>query len=86
GMGDMLGGLKGAIVNFVVRNVKKMVPAWELPNCVRFNDGLAEGRRMELTPVTTGPDDIAFRQYTGGTTGVSKGATLLPRNIVSNVL
>ncbi|PLQ01240.1 long-chain fatty acid--CoA ligase [Cupriavidus pauculus] len=85
-MGDMLGGLKGAIVNFVVRNVKKMVPAWELPNCVRFNDVLAEGRKMELRPVSTGPDDIAFLQYTGGTTGVSKGATLLHRNIVANVL
>jgi len=85
-MGDMLGGLKGTIVNFVVRNVKKMVPAWELPNCVRFNDVLAEGRRMELKPVSTGPDDIAFLQYTGGTTGVSKGATLLHRNIVANVL
>ena len=85
-MGDMLGGLKGAIVNFVVRNVKKMVPAWELPNCVRFNDVVAEGRRMELKPVNTGPDDIAFLQYTGGTTGVSKGATLLHRNIVANVL
>ncbi|RZT41027.1 long-chain fatty acid--CoA ligase [Cupriavidus agavae] len=85
-MGDMLGGLKGAIVNFVVRNVKKMVPAWELPTCVRFNDVLAEGRAMELKPVSTGPDDIAFLQYTGGTTGVSKGATLLHRNIVSNVL
>nr|WP_315596428.1 long-chain fatty acid--CoA ligase [uncultured Cupriavidus sp.] len=85
-MGDMLGGLKGSIVNFVVRNVKKMVPAWELPNCVRFNDVLAEARGMELKPVNTGPDDIAFLQYTGGTTGVSKGATLLHRNIVSNVL
>jgi len=85
-MGDMLGGLKGAIVNFVVRNVKKMVPAWELPNCVRFNDVLAEGRGMTLKPVNTGPDDIAFLQYTGGTTGVSKGATLLHRNIVANVL
>ena len=85
-MGDMLGGLKGTIVNFVVRNVKKMVPAWELPNCVRFNDVLAEGRKMELKPVSTGPDDIAFLQYTGGTTGVSKGATLLHRNIVANVL
>ncbi|AZG13325.1 MULTISPECIES: long-chain fatty acid--CoA ligase [Cupriavidus] len=85
-MGDMLGGLKGAIVNFVVRNVKKMVPAWELPNCVRFNDVLAESRAMELKPVDTGPDDIAFLQYTGGTTGVSKGATLLHRNIVANVL
>lgn len=85
-MGDMLGGLKGAIVNFVVRNVKKMVPAWELPNCVRFNSVLAEGRKLKLQPVTTGPDDIAFLQYTGGTTGVSKGAVLLHRNIVSNVL
>ncbi|AJG21060.1 long-chain fatty acid--CoA ligase [Cupriavidus basilensis] len=85
-MGDLLGGLKGAIVNFVVRNVKKMVPAWELPNCVRFNAVLAEGRGMQLQPATTGPDDVAFLQYTGGTTGVSKGAVLLHRNIVSNVL
>ncbi|WP_416049754.1 long-chain fatty acid--CoA ligase [Cupriavidus basilensis] len=85
-MGDLLGGLKGAIVNFVVRNVKKMVPEWELPNCVRFNAVLAEGRGMQLQPATTGPDDVAFLQYTGGTTGVSKGAVLLHRNIVSNVL
>ncbi|MGO4330769.1 long-chain fatty acid--CoA ligase [Cupriavidus sp. 2TAF22] len=85
-MGDMLGGVKGAIVNFVVRNVKKMVPAWELPNCVRFNTVLEEGSRMQLLPATTGPDDIAFLQYTGGTTGISKGAVLLHRNIVSNVL
>ncbi|MFJ1255891.1 long-chain fatty acid--CoA ligase [Cupriavidus sp. CuC1] len=85
-MGDLLGGLKGAIVNFVVRNVKKMVPAWELPNCVRFNAVLEEGRGMQLQPATTGPDDVAFLQYTGGTTGVSKGAVLLHRNIVSNVL
>lgn len=85
-MGDLLGGLKGAIVNFVVRNVKKMVPAWELPNCERFNAVLAEGRGMQLQPATTGPDDVAFLQYTGGTTGVSKGAVLLHRNIVSNVL
>ncbi|NUA25953.1 long-chain fatty acid--CoA ligase [Cupriavidus basilensis] len=85
-MGDLLGGLKGAIVNFVVRNVKKMVPAWELPNCVRFNAVLAEGRGMQLQPANTGPDDVAFLQYTGGTTGVSKGAVLLHRNIVSNVL
>ncbi|MDF3834002.1 long-chain fatty acid--CoA ligase [Cupriavidus basilensis] len=85
-MGDLLGGLKGAIVNFVVRNVKKMVPAWELPNCVRFNTVLAEGRGMQLQPTATGPDDVAFLQYTGGTTGVSKGAVLLHRNIVANVL
>ncbi|KJK24625.1 long-chain fatty acid--CoA ligase [Burkholderiaceae bacterium 16] len=85
-MGDLLGGLKGAIVNFLVRNVKKMVPEWELPNCVRFNAVLEEGRGMQLQPANTGPDDIAFLQYTGGTTGVSKGAVLLHRNIVSNVL
>ncbi|WP_420996504.1 long-chain fatty acid--CoA ligase [Cupriavidus sp. 30B13] len=85
-MGDLLGGLKGAIVNFVVRNVKKMVPAWELPNCVRFNTVLQEGSRLQLQPASTGPDDIAFLQYTGGTTGVSKGAVLLHRNIVANVL
>ena len=85
-MGDMLGGLKGAIVNFVVRNVKKMVPEWELPNCVRFNAVLAEGRKLTLHPATTGPDDVAFLQYTGGTTGVSKGAELLHRNVVANVL
>ncbi|CAG9180377.1 long-chain fatty acid--CoA ligase [Cupriavidus pinatubonensis] len=85
-MGDLLGGLKGAIVNFVVRNVKKMVPEWELPNCVRFNAVLGEGRKLTLQPATTGPDDVAFLQYTGGTTGVSKGAVLLHRNVVANVL
>lgn len=85
-MGDLLGGLKGAIVNFVVRNVKKMVPEWELPNCVRFNAVLSEGRKLTLQPATTGPDDVAFLQYTGGTTGVSKGAELLHRNVVANVL
>ncbi len=85
-MGDMLGGLKGMLVNFVVRSVKKMVPAWELPNCIRFNTALQEGARQTLKPASVGPDDIAFLQYTGGTTGVSKGATLLHRNIVANVL
>lgn len=85
-MGDLLGSLKGAIVNFVVRNVKKMVPEWELPNCVRFNAVLAAGRKLTLQPAATGPDDIAFLQYTGGTTGVSKGAVLLHRNVVANVL
>lgn len=85
-MGDMLGTVKGALVNFVVRNVKKMVPAWELPNCVRFPVALAEGSRLTRQPIETGPDDIAFLQYTGGTTGVSKGAVLLHRNVVANVL
>jgi long-chain acyl-CoA synthetase len=85
-MGDMLGFIKGAIVNHVVRNVKKMVPAFDLPGAVRFNDALSQGRRKALTEPKVGPDDIAVLQYTGGTTGVSKGAILLHRNLVANVL
>jgi long-chain acyl-CoA synthetase len=85
-MGDLLGGLKGTIVNFVVRSVKKMVPAWSLPGSIRFNAALAEGKGLSLKPVELKHDDIAFLQYTGGTTGVSKGATLLHRNVVANVL
>jgi long-chain acyl-CoA synthetase len=84
-MGDML-GLKGVIVNLVVRRVKKMVPAWSLPGSVSFNDALAAGRGIKLNRPAIGPDDVAFLQYTGGTTGVSKGATLLHRNILANVL
>ncbi len=85
-MGEMLGGLKGVIVNFVVRNVKKMVPAFSLPNAVRFKDVLAQGEKMTFTPVKAAATDVAFLQYTGGTTGVSKGATLTHRNIIANVL
>ncbi|KAF4530633.1 hypothetical protein B566_EDAN018735 [Ephemera danica] len=85
-MGDMLGFLKGAIVNHVVRNVKKMVPAFDLPGSVRFNDAIAQGTRKTLKPATTTGNDIAVLQYTGGTTGVSKGAVLLHRNLVANVL
>ena len=85
-MGEMLGGLKGALVNFVVRNVKKMVPPFSLPNAVRFKDALSQGGRMKLTPVSLEPGDAAFLQYTGGTTGVSKGATLTHRNLVANLL
>jgi long-chain acyl-CoA synthetase len=84
-MGDLL-GFKGVIVNFVVRRVKKMVPAFSLPGAVAFNDALAAGRRLEMAKPVIGPDDVAFLQYTGGTTGVSKGATLLHRNILANVL
>ncbi|WP_292477202.1 long-chain-fatty-acid--CoA ligase, partial [Mesorhizobium sp.] len=84
-MGDMLGGLKGAIVNLVVRRVKKMVPAWSLPGHVKFNAALKAGSASAFKPAAVSGDHIAFLQYTGGTTGVSKGATLLHRNVLSNV-
>ena len=84
-MGDML-GLKGVIVNLVVRRVKKMVPPFSIPGAVAFNDALAAGRAVKFDKPRIGPDDVAFLQYTGGTTGVSKGATLLHRNILANVL
>ncbi|MGH8809403.1 MAG: AMP-binding protein, partial [Noviherbaspirillum sp.] len=85
-MGELLGGFKGMLVDFVVRNVKKMVPAFSLPNAVRLKKALAAGSGMTLKPVAIGQDDIAFLQYTGGTTGVSKGATLAHRNVIANVL
>ncbi|MES2324538.1 MAG: long-chain fatty acid--CoA ligase [Pseudomonadota bacterium] len=85
-MGDLLGFVKGTIVNLVVRKVKKMVPAFSLPTAIPFNKVLAEGTRMTMKPVKLGHDDIAFLQYTGGTTGVSKGAVLLHRNVIANVL
>jgi long-chain acyl-CoA synthetase len=85
-MGDMLGTVKGALVNGVVRHVKKMVPAYTLPNAITFKGALARGRDLPFAPVAVRPDDIAFLQYTGGTTGVAKGAMLLHRNLVANVL
>jgi long-chain acyl-CoA synthetase len=85
-MGDMLGTLKGAIVNYVVRSVKKMVPEFDLPYAVRFNDALSRGARMNLMRPDVSGDDVAVLQYTGGTTGVSKGAVLLHRNVVANVI
>jgi len=84
-LGEMLGGLKGTIVNFVIRHVKKMVPAWHLPGAIKFNAALAAGRKQGFKPVALNQDDIAFLQYTGGTTGVSKGAMLTHANIASNV-
>src|SRR6201996_1136147 len=84
-MGDLL-GLKGVIVNLVVRRVKKMVPAYSIPDAVSFNDAIASGRAMTFHKPKLMPEDVAFLQYTGGTTGVSKGATLLHRNILANVL
>ncbi|MCV2353659.1 long-chain-fatty-acid--CoA ligase [Paucibacter sp. B2R-40] len=85
-MGDMLGFPKGLIVNYVVRKVKKLVPAFELPGAVSFNDAVAKGRQLSYKSPSVGPNDIAVLQYTGGTTGVSKGAVLLHRNLVANVM
>jgi long-chain acyl-CoA synthetase len=90
-MGDMLPGLKGPLVNFVVRHVKKMVPAFSLPNngvitVTPFKKALSQGASNKYTRPTLNANDVAFLQYTGGTTGVSKGATLLHRNIVANIL
>jgi len=85
-MGDLLGFPKGPIVNFVVRTVKKMVPPWSLPGHFTFNGVIAAGRSMTFVRPELGPDDVAVLQYTGGTTGIAKGATLLHRTIVANLL
>ncbi len=85
-MGDLLGFPKGAVVNFVVRHVKKMVPAHGLRRFVRFNAALSEGERLLLETPPIGHEDVAFLQYTGGTTGRAKGATLVHRNIIANIL
>jgi long-chain acyl-CoA synthetase len=84
-MGDLLGA-KGLIVNFVVRTVKKLVPAYALPGATPFKRMLADGARLTLKPVACGHDDVAFLQYTGGTTGVSKGAVLNHKHVIANVL
>jgi long-chain acyl-CoA synthetase len=85
-MGDLLGLGKGTLVNFVVRKVKKLVPDFSLPGAVPFRAALRAGRRHPLQSVELGHDDIAFLQYTGGTTGLSKGATLTHRNVIANML
>jgi long-chain acyl-CoA synthetase len=85
-MGDLLGALKGGLVNYVVRNVKKMVPAYNLPGAVKFNDAVSQGTRGTLKKPEIRSDDVAVLQYTGGTTGVSKGAILQHRNVIANVL
>ncbi|MEW6465870.1 long-chain-fatty-acid--CoA ligase [Tibeticola sp.] len=84
--GDMLGLLKGAVVNYVIRNKRKMVPPFNLPQAVRFNEAIARGTRAPFKAPAVAADDVAVLQYTGGTTGVSKGAALLHRNIIANVL
>ena len=85
GLGDQLGFLKGLLVNLVVRHVKKMVPPWSVPGHIRFSDALSQGAAHRLEPVKVTHDDIAFLQYTGGTTGVAKGAMLTHRNIIANL-
>ncbi|NNG25645.1 long-chain-fatty-acid--CoA ligase [Telluria aromaticivorans] len=85
-MGDLLGGLKGTLVNLVVRKVKKMVPAYSLPGAIGFKRMLSDASSLAMKPVAIGHDDIAFLQYTGGTTGVSKGAVLLHKHVIANVL
>jgi long-chain acyl-CoA synthetase len=90
-MGDLVGFWRGTLLNFAVRHVKKMVPEFQLPldngrTVTRFNVALGEGLRLSLRRVEIQPDDVAFLQYTGGTTGVSKGATLLHRNVVANIM
>ena len=84
-MGDLL-GMKGTVVNLVVRHVKKMVPPYSLPTALRFNHVISEGERLKLLPVDIQMEDVAFLQYTGGTTGISKGAMLTHRNMIANVL
>jgi long-chain acyl-CoA synthetase len=85
-MGDLLGPLKGTLVNLVVRHVKKMVPAYNLPEAIAFNDALAAGGGMSFVKPEIAPEDVAFIQYTGGTTGVAKGAMLTHRNLIANTL
>jgi long-chain acyl-CoA synthetase len=86
GVGDLLGFPKSVIVNLALRHVRKQIPEWSLPGSIGFGDALSKGRYENLVPVELGHDDIAFLQYTGGTTGVSKGAVLTHRNLVANVL
>ena len=85
-MGDLLGPVKGILVNYVVRKIKGLVPEFQLPGMHRFTAAVAKGRGAAFTKADVGPDDVAVLQYTGGTTGVSKGAVLLHRHLVANVL
>ena len=84
-IGELL-AVKGKVVDLVLRRVKRVIPQWSLPGAIRFTDAMKVGRKRTLTRVPIGHDDIAFLQYTGGTTGIAKGAMLLHRNVVANVL
>lgn len=84
-VGDRLSTIKGAVVNCVLKYVKKQVPAYNLPGAVKFNKAMAKGAKLSFTPVAVKGDDLAFLQYTGGTTGPSKGAMLTHRNLIANV-
>ena len=85
-IGDCCSPIKRFVVNSVIKHIKKMVPAYSLPQAVKFNDAISQGARQPFNKTDVQPDDIAFLQYTGGTTGVAKGAVLLHRNIVANIL
>lgn len=85
-IGELLGWLKGWIVNFVVRNLKKMVPKYQIPNAVTFSETLKQGAKFEIKSFESAPDDTVILQYTGGTTGISKGAELTNRNLIANLL
>jgi len=85
-VGDLLGWPRGLIVNFVLRHVRKQIPKWNMPGAMTFKSALSSGLGLKLAPPSLGPDDIAFLQYTGGTTGIAKAAVLTHRNMVANVL
>ena len=84
-IGDMLGGVKGGITNFVVKNIKKMVPSFSLPKAVKWGEVIKKGASSNYTKPDVSTNDVAFLQYTGGTTGVSKGAMLTNRNMIANM-
>ncbi|MFM2395007.1 MAG: hypothetical protein RLZZ546_2990, partial [Bacteroidota bacterium] len=85
-LGEMLGGLKGTLVNFVIRHVKKLVPKYNLDNVVNFKETLTQGQKFKIKSFESNPDDVIIHQYTGGTTGVAKGAMLTNKNMIANML